>query len=66
MLSTKINDNFNSNVIGMFMMNPENKPLIYLLNTPKSVEEALSPVFNVGHYWMNGYNIYGASNYRYL
>lgn len=48
------------------MMNPENKPLIYLLNTPKSVEEALSPVFNVGHYWMNGYNIYGASNYRYL
>ncbi|EOV9667151.1 hypothetical protein ACN5LN_004143 [Cronobacter malonaticus] len=46
------------------MMNPENKPLIYLLNTSKTVEKALSPAFNVSHYWMNGYNIYEAAKHR--
>lgn len=63
MLSPKKNDTFNENLIWIFMMNPENKPLIYLLNTPKTVEKALSPAFNVSHYWMNGYNTYEATSY---
>lgn len=64
MLSPKKNDTFNENLIWMFMMSPENKPLIYLLNTPESVEKALSPVFNVSHWWMNGYNTYEAASHR--
>lgn len=66
MLSPKKNDTFDENLIWMFMMLPEDKPLIYLLNTPKSVEKALSPVFNVSHCWMNGYNIYQAAIHRSL
>lgn len=64
MLSPKKNDTFNENLIWMFMMPPENKPLIYLLNTSKAVEMALSPVFNVSHCWMNGYNTYEATSHR--
>lgn len=45
-------------------MTPENKPLIYLLNTSKKVEQALSPVFNVNHCWMNGYETYEATKHR--
>lgn len=66
MLSPKKNDTLNENLIWMFMMNPENKPLIYLLNTPETVEAALSPIFNVSHCWMNGYNTYEASSHRSL
>lgn len=64
MLSSKKNDIFNESLIWMFMMTFENKPLIYLLNTSKSVETALSPVFNVSHCWMNGYKTYEACSYR--
>ncbi|HFF8945631.1 TPA: hypothetical protein ACGE6U_003147 [Serratia marcescens] len=64
MLFPKKNDTFNENLIWMFMMSPENKPLIYLLNTSKTVEKALSPVFNVSHCWMNGYNTYEAASHR--
>lgn len=46
------------------MMISEIKPLIYLLNTSKTVEKALSPVFNVSHCWMNGFNTYEAASYR--
>ncbi|HBQ8475091.1 TPA: hypothetical protein L9A71_005010, partial [Klebsiella pneumoniae] len=64
MLSPKKNDIFNENLIWMFIMNPENKPLIYLLNTFKTVEKALSPAFNVSHWWMNGYNTYDTASHR--
>ncbi|MFG6090750.1 hypothetical protein [Enterobacter soli] len=63
MLSPKKNDIVNENLIWMFIMSYESKPLIYLLNTSKTVEEALSPVFNVSHCWMNGYNTYEAVSY---
>lgn len=43
-------------------MNPENKPLIYLLNTPSTVQQKLSPSFNISHCWMNGYGTYKASS----
>lgn len=66
MLSPKKNDTFNENLIWMFMMPPENKPLIYLLNTSKTVEKALSPVFNLSHCWMNGCNTYEAATHRLL
>lgn len=45
-------------------MNPDNKPLIYLLNTPNNVEKKLSPFFNVSQYWMNGFKEYEAVSYR--
>lgn len=64
MLSPKKNDIFNEDLIWMLMMTIENKPLIYLLNTTKTVEKALSPVFNVGHCLMNGYHTYEADSYR--
>lgn len=64
MLSPKKNDIFNENLIWMFIMNPENKPLIYLLNTFKTVEKALTPAFNVSHWWMNGYNTYDTASHR--
>lgn len=36
-------------------MKPENKPLIYILNTDISVEEKLNSIgFNAHHYWLNG------------
>lgn len=66
MFSPKKSDTLNENLIWMFMMISETKPLIYLLNTSKTVEKALSPVFNVSHYWMNGYNTYQAASYRSL
>ncbi|MCQ0908010.1 hypothetical protein [Klebsiella pneumoniae] len=66
MLSPKKNDTFNENLIWMFIMNPEKKPLIYLLNTFKTVEKALSPVFNVSHWWMNGCSKYEAASHRSL
>lgn len=66
MSSSKKNDTFNESLIWMFMMNPKNKPQIYLLNTPKTVEKALSAFFNVSHCWMNGYNTYEATIYRSL
>ena len=47
-------------------MDPENKPLIYLLNTSKLVEETLSPIFNVDHHWMNGCKTYDPAIYRSL
>ena len=64
MLSPRNNDIFNENLKWIFMMNPESKPLIYLLNISKTVESALSPVFNVSHCWMNGYNTYEPSSHR--
>lgn len=66
MLSPKKNDIFNENLIWMLMMTIESKPLIYLLNTSKTVEETLNPVFNVGHCWMNGFNTYKADSYHSL
>ncbi|MBZ2396958.1 hypothetical protein [Erwinia amylovora] len=45
-------------------MNPDNKPLIYLLNTPSSLVKKLNPVFNANQYWMNGYSEYEAASYR--
>ncbi|KAF6657436.1 hypothetical protein HFD91_15835 [Enterobacteriaceae bacterium EKM102V] len=45
-------------------MNPDNKPLIYLLNTPATVVKKLNAVFNANHYWMNGYSEYEAASYR--
>lgn len=36
-------------------MKPENKPLIYLLNTEIAVEKKLKSIgFNAHHYWLNG------------
>ncbi|ELI8239626.1 hypothetical protein ACO2E8_004198 [Yersinia enterocolitica] len=44
-------------------MNPNSRPLIYLLNTTTTVEKALSPTFNVSHYWMNGFQTYTPSSF---
>lgn len=45
-------------------MNSEKKPLIYLLNTPSTVEKKLSPNFNISHYWMNGFKTFESSSFH--
>lgn len=47
-------------------MNPDNKPLIYLLNTPSTVQQTLSQSFNVSHCWLNGFETFASSSFNSL